>query len=170
MPLVQSAASALGWDGVVVSNVPTLGWRVSVVVRINEDVHQWRMSNGWPPEPDPAKLRSWFVPGANDRIPLPAVDLIGTLVTSPPTDRALHACGTLLTLAPCALVLPDATDCDPWRLSEINYYGVGVVTLGTDGSPMVLVPPEDRSTEFGPSQFGRRLLEVLYERVLQTAA
>ncbi|GGP61245.1 hypothetical protein GCM10010185_37240 [Saccharothrix coeruleofusca] len=29
------------------------------------------------------------------------------------------------------------------------------------------MPPEDRSTEFGPSLFGRWLLEVLYERVLK---
>jgi hypothetical protein len=170
MPLLQSAASALGWDGVVVSDVPALGWRVSVVARIRADVHRWRTRNGWPPEPDPAWLRSWFVPGVNDRMPLPAVDLIGTLVMSPPTDRALHACGTLITLAPCALVVPDATDCDPWRLTELNYYGLGIVSLGTDGSPVVVVRPENRSTEFGTSLFGRRLLEVLYERVLDTAA
>lgn len=164
MPPLHSAASVLGWHGVVLSDVPALGRRVFAVVSLRHDVHQWRMHNGCPPRSDPSCFKS----GAHDRIPPPAVDLLGTLVTSPLTDRALHACGTLMTLAPCAVVLPEDADRDPWRLAELNYYGVGVVSLAANESVLVVLPPENRSTEFGPSPFGRWLLEVLYGRLLET--
>ncbi|RJQ69107.1 hypothetical protein D5S17_31285 [Pseudonocardiaceae bacterium YIM PH 21723] len=167
LPL-QCAAEALAWRGVVIPDVEVLGQRVSAVVRLRHDVHDWRSRNGWPPESDPSWFRSWFDPSLHDQIPVPGVDLIGVLVPENRIDRALRSCGTLMTLAPCAVVLP-ATDMDPWPLIELDYYGVGVVTIDAEGTPAPVVPAEDRSTEFGPSLFGRWLLEVLYAKVLDLA-
>ncbi|HEX4702602.1 MAG TPA: hypothetical protein VH352_10785, partial [Pseudonocardiaceae bacterium] len=82
-------------------------------------------------------------------------------------DRALTACGTLISLAPCAVVLPIAMVDDSLPLSELDYYGVGVVSGTDEGSAKVVVPPEDRSGEFGPSLYGRWLQEVLYDRVVK---
>jgi hypothetical protein len=161
----QHAASALGWHGVVLPDVGILGHRVSAVVRILDEVDRWRRANGWPPQPDPSWFRTWFSPGPRDRTPLPAVELVGILVSESDADRALTACGTLISLAPCAVVLPDSLLASPLPLSELDYYGVGVVGGDNETGASVIVPPEDRSGEFGPSLYGRWLLEVLYERV-----
>ncbi|APU13036.1 MULTISPECIES: hypothetical protein [Actinoalloteichus] len=166
MPSLQQAAQALGWHGHVVADVTVLGQQVSAVVGLRADVHRWRVENGWPPEPNPSWFRSWFEPTYYDQIPVPAVDLIGVLVTESKAGRALRSCGTLMTLAPCAVVLPAAQTSDPWPLAELDYYGIGVVAVGIDHEPAVSIRPEDRSSEFGGSLFGRWLLELLYHRVV----
>ncbi|HEV7907637.1 MAG TPA: hypothetical protein VGP03_05825 [Pseudonocardiaceae bacterium] len=166
-PLLQPAASALGWHGVVVPEVDVLGHEVSAVVRMRADVHEWRSVNGWPPGADPSWFRSWFEPAIHDQLPVAAVDLVGVLVVESAVDQALQSCGTLMTLAPCAVVLPTPQGSQSWQLVELDYYGIGVVTADDAGAAELIVPPEDRSTEFGPSLFGRWLLEVLYERVLK---
>lgn len=170
MPLSpQHAASALGWRGVVVPDVGVLGYRVSAVVRVREDVDRWRRANGWPPQPDPSWFRTWFDPGPPDRTPLPAVELLGLLVAETEPDRALVACGTLISLAPVAVVVPGPVTGESWPLglSELDYYGVGVVSGDDATGGKVIVPPEDRSGEFGPSLYGRWLQEVLYDRVVK---
>ncbi len=166
-PLLHHAASALGWRGIVVPDVAVLGHQVSAVVRVRADVHEWRSANGWPPQADPSWFRSWFEPAAHDRLPVPAVELVGVLVGESTVDRALQSCGTLMTLAPCSVVLPAPLGAQSWPLIELDYYGIGVVAVDAAGTAELLVPPEDRSTEFGPSLFGRWLLEVLYDRVLK---
>ncbi|GAA1333869.1 hypothetical protein [Saccharothrix algeriensis] len=166
-PLLHRAASALGWRGVVVPDVAVLGHQVSAVVRVRADVHEWRTTNGWPPQADPSWFRSWFEPAEHDRLPVPAVELVGVLVGESAVDRALQSCGTLMTLAPCSVVLPAPQGDQSWPLIELDYYGIGVVAADDAGTAELLVPPEDRSTEFGPSLFGRWLLEVLYDRVLK---
>lgn len=170
MPLSpQHAASALGWRGVVVPDVGVLGYRVFAVVRVRDDVDRWRRANGWPPQPDPSWFRTFFYPGPLDRSPLPAVDLVGILVVESEPERALTACGSLISLAPIAVVVPEPVVDDPWplSLSELDYYGVGVVAGDTAENAEVVVPPEDRSVEFGPSPYGRWLQEVLYDRVIK---
>jgi hypothetical protein len=163
----QHAASALGWRGVVVPDVGVLGFRVSAVVSVRADVDAWRRANGWPPQPDPSWFRRQFDAIPNDRTPLPAVELVGILVIENEAERALNACGTILTLAQCAVILPEELSTDPWPLSELDYYGVGVVTGDDATGARLVVPPEDRSGEFGPSLYARWLLEVLYDRVLK---
>ncbi|WP_367132105.1 hypothetical protein [Saccharothrix sp. HUAS TT1] len=166
-PLLHHAASALGWRGIVVPDVAVLGHQVSAVVRVRADVHEWRSANGWPPQADPSWFLSWLEPATHDRLPVPAVELIGVLVGESTADRALQSCGTLMTLAPCSVVLPAAQGAESWPLLELDYYGIGVVAVDEAGAAELLVPPEDRSKEFGPSLFGRWLLEVLYERVVK---
>lgn len=166
-PLLHRAASALGWRGIVVPDVAVLGHQVSAVVRVRADVHEWRTAHRWPPHADPSWFRSWFEPTAHDQLPVPAVELVGVLVDESTVDRALQSCGTLMTLAPCAVVLPGPQRSKSWPLIELDYYGIGVVVLEDSDSTELLVPPEDRSPEFGPSLFGRWLLEVLYDRVLK---
>jgi hypothetical protein len=84
-------------------------------------------------------------------------------------ERALTACGSLISLAPCAVVLPDTLvgAGSPLQVSELDYYGVGVVAWSDTSGARVIVPPEDRSGEFGPSLYGRWLQEVLYDRILR---
>jgi hypothetical protein len=166
-PLLQPAATALGWRGTVVPDVTVLGQQVSAVVRLRADVHAWRVANGWPPGADPSWFRSWFEPAAHDRLPVAAVELVGVLVGESTVDTALQSCGTLMTLAPCVVVLPASQGGQSWSMIELDYYGIGVVAVDEAGGAELLVTPEDRSTEFGPSLFGRWLLEVLYERVLK---
>lgn len=63
---------------------------------------------------------------------------------------------------------PRTDESQAWSYIELDYYGIGVV-VGDDTTADLMVPPEDRSPEFGPSLFGRWLLEVLYERVLKAS-
>ena len=94
-----------------------------------------------------------------------------------PTDRAfaLSALGFDLSVydifgllaAGGAVVLPAPVLDDSLPLSELDYYGVGVVSGTDETNAKVVVPPEDRSGEFGPSLYGRWLQEVLYDRVVK---
>jgi hypothetical protein len=162
----KHAVSALGWDGTVISEVAVLGQRVSAVVRLRADVHRWRTENGWPPAPDPSWFHSWFEPTFHDVVPVPAVELVGILIDESSADLALAACGTMMTLAPCVVVVPEPASCDPWPLIELDYYGVGLVSCAGDDSAVVEVSPENRVEEFGMSPFSRWLLEVLYHRLV----
>lgn len=96
-----------------------------------------------------------------------AAELVGVLVTGSDPNHSLAECGSLLTLAPCAVVVADSPD--PWPMMEFDYYGVGVVRVG-EYSAEVAIPPEDRSGEFRPSLFGRWMREFLYGRALEVGA
>ena len=166
MQQLEHAALALGWEGHLVPDVEVLGARFTAVARIRPDIHRWRTENGWEPELNPTWFRSWSEPSVHDHLPLPAVDLLGILVPVAKARHAVRACGTLMTLAPCTVVLPLDHPYKPWRMIELDYYGIGAVNAGPDAAELVL-RPEDRTSEFGSSLFGRWLLEVLYSRVLE---
>lgn len=163
---LEHAACALGWNGRLIPDVEAWGSRFAAVTRIRPDVHRWRREHGWLPEPNPAWFRSWSEPSAYPHVPVPAVDLLGILVTVSGADRALGACGTLMTLAPCAVVLPPGA-VPRWPLIELDYYGIGAVTATADAPAELLLMPEDRTAEFGSSLFSRWLLEVLYSKTLE---
>jgi hypothetical protein len=167
---LEAAACALGWSGHLISDVQVLGARFAAVTRIRTDVHRWRRDHGWCPEPNPTWFRSWSEPCIHSHVPVPAVDLLGILVPVDKAGRALHACGTLMTLAPCAVVLPGPGQCKPWPMIELDYYGIGVVSVSPTGTAELLLAPEDRSAEFGSSLLSRWLLEVLYSKTLELGA
>jgi hypothetical protein len=164
---LQHSARALGWDGQLIPDVEVLGARFAAVARIRHDVHQWRSHHGWEPELNPSWFRSWSEPSTHDQLPVAAVDLLGLLVPVSHTRYALRSCGTLLTLAPCVVVLPPNHPYKALSMLELDYYGVGVVNAGFEGPAELVVAPEDRTAEFGSSMFGRWLLEVLYSRILE---
>lgn len=137
------------------------------MVRVQENIDNWRRTHGWPPHSDPSWFRTWFDPTTVDSTPLPAVKLVGVLVAETDAERALAACGTLVSHAPCATVLPYGAAEESLPLSELDYYGVGVVIGDNQHNARLVIPPEDRSVEFGPSLYGRWLLEVLYDRIMR---
>ena len=167
MQQLEHAARALGWDGYVIPDVEVLGVQFAAVARLRPDVHRWRSDHGWSPEPNPSWFRSWSEPRLHDHLPVAAVDLLGVLVPVSKAHRALRACGSLMTLAPCTVVLPGDHPYKPWPTIELDYYGIGVVTADDTGPAKLVLAPEDRTAEFGSSLFGRWLLEVLYSRVLE---
>lgn len=167
MQHLEHAARALGWDGHLVEDVEVLGSRFTAVARVRHDVHLWRSEHGWAPQANPHWFRSWSDPSTHDHLPVAAVDLLGVMVSVPKARCALRACGTLMTLAPCAVLLPADQPYKPLRLMELDYYGIGVVTVGGERPAELVFGPEDRSVEFGSSLFGRWLQEVLYWRVLK---
>ena len=167
MQQLQHAARALGWDGKLVPDVDVLGTRFTAVASIRQDVHQWRLHNGWGPELNPAWFKAWSEPEHHDQLPVAAVDLIGILVPVSTPSRALRACGMLLTLAPCAVVLPNDHRYDALSMLELDYYGAGAVTTGPEDAAHLVIAPENRAAEFGSSMFGRWLLEVLYSKLLE---
>ncbi len=164
MQELEHAARALGWDGHLVANLEVFGARFAAVARIRPDVHRWRHAHGWGPELDPSSFRS---SSESDRIPVAAVDLIGILVSTARVEDALSACGTLLTLAPCAVVVPWTHPYVAWQMMELDYYGVGVLHATGNGPAQLALEPQDRTVEFGTSLFGRWMLEVLYSKLLE---
>lgn len=158
---------ALGWHGHLIRDVEVLGSRVTAVTRLRHDVHEWRSTHGWEPQANPSWFRAWSEPTSHDHLPVPAVDLLGVLVRVSKVKRALNSCGTLMTLAPCAVVLPHDHPHQPWPLTELDYYGIGVVHAGPESPADLVLAPEDRSAEFGSSLFGRWLLEILYSKLLE---
>lgn len=166
MRQLERAATALGWDGLLLRDVEVLGARFAAVARLRPEVHQWRTEHGWPPESDPDWFRAWSEPDDHDHLPVPAVELQGILVPVTKMRHGLRACGTLMTLAPCAVTVPGDQSHKTWRLIELDYYGIGVVAAHPDTPAHVLLRPEDRTSEFGSSLFTRWLLEVLYERIV----
>lgn len=167
MQELEHAAAALGWHGQVVSDVAALGSRFAAVTRVRPDVHRWRCAHGWTPENDPAWFRSWSQPNMHDHLPVAAIDIVGILVPVRKAKHGMRACGTLMTLAPCSVVLPPRHPYRPWPMTEMDYYGVGVVQDNGPEPSEVLLQPEDRSAEFGAPLFGRWLQEVLYSLMLQ---
>ncbi|MDR7302894.1 hypothetical protein [Haloactinomyces albus] len=167
MQELEHAARALGWHGCLIPDIEVFGTRFGAMTRLRPDVHYWRSTHGWEPQADPSWFRSWSEPSMHDHLPVPGVDLLGVLVPVSKARRALRACGTLMTLAPCTVVLPGDHPYRPWPLTELDYYGIGVVRSGPDGPGELVLAPEDRSTEFGFSLFDRWLLEVLYFKVLE---
>lgn len=165
---LEQAAGALNWEGHIIPDVEVLGARFAAVTRVLPEVHRWRTAHGCAPQLDPAWFRSWSEPDSRSRPPTPAVDLLGVLVPVRKLRHALRACGTLMTLAPCTVVLPEDHRYRTWPMIELDYYGIGVVTAGRQAAK-VLLRPEDRTAEFGSSPFGRWLLEVLYARMLRRA-
>jgi hypothetical protein len=164
---LEHAACVLGWSGRLIPDIEVLGSRFAAVTRIRPEVHQWRREHGWRPEANPSWFRSWADPTAHNHVPVPAVDLVGILVPVNKAHRALTSCGTLMTLAPCAVVLPSSHPYEVWPMIELDYYGIGVVTASTCGPPALMLQPEDRTGEFGSSLFSRWLLEVLYSKTLE---
>ncbi|RCW42835.1 hypothetical protein DFQ14_10891 [Halopolyspora algeriensis] len=167
MQQLEHAARALGWQGCLIPDVEVFGVRFGAVARLRPDVHRWRIAHGWEPQLDPSWLRSWSEASGHDHLPVPGVDLFGILVPVSKARRALRTCGSLMTLAPCTAVLPGDHPYRPWPLTELDYYGIGVVRSGPEGPAELVLPPEDRSVEFGSSLLGRWLLEVLYHRILE---
>lgn len=149
------------------ANLEAFGTRFAAVARVRPDVHQWRRTHGWEPELNPAWFRCWSESDTYDQLPVAAVDLLGILVQVNRVGKALNACGTLLTLAPCAVVLPWEHPYAAWPMMELDYYGVGVLHASGDGPAALLLDPQDRAAEFGSSLFGRWLLEVLYSKLLE---
>lgn len=167
MQRFEHAARAVGWNGDLVPDVDVLGARFTAVARLRPEVHRWRTDHGWAPELDPHRFRPSADAHPHDQVPVAAVDLVGILVPVSRARHALRACGTLMTLAPCTVVLPPNYPYRAWSMLELDYYGIGVVSGGQDDPAELVVRPEDRSAEFGSSTFGRWLLEVLYSRLLE---
>lgn len=167
---LEHAAKAVDWRGCLVSDINVLGSRFAAVACLRQDVHQWRVEHGWAPQPDPAWFHSWADGSTHRQLPVAAVELRGLLVPVSKAKRAVRSCGTLMTVAPCTVVLPGDHPYRPWPLTELDYYGIGVVTCGPDGPADVLLSPEDRTAEFGETLFSRWLLELLYYRVLQESS
>nr|WP_228047014.1 hypothetical protein [Saccharopolyspora sp. HNM0983] len=151
----------------MVTDVEVLGTRFAAATRIRPDVHRWRTEHGWAPELNPSWFQSWSEPSEHDHVPVPAVELEGLLIPVSRARYGLRACGTLMTLAPCAVVLPADHPYRPWPVLELDYYGIGVVNAGAEEPGELLLHPEDRSAEFGSSLFSRWLLEVLYSKLLE---
>lgn len=150
----------------MIPDVDVLGARFAAVARVRADVHRWRQAHGWYPELDPTWFRCWSEPSRHDHVPVAAVELRGILVRVPGSSGAVSACATLLTLAPCTVVAPADQPHQPWPLAELDYYGIGAVAASASGPADLVLSPQDRSAEFGPSLFSRWLLEVLYSKVL----
>jgi hypothetical protein len=125
--LARAAASALGWDGVVLPPMLLLGRRVVVVASLLDEVHQRRMSSGWRPMTDRVSVSTWDWPEMRHLVPPPAVRLGGIIAPARHWRTGLTGAAPFAALCPTALLLPAHIARNVECLSHAEYYGPTVL-------------------------------------------
>ena len=161
--LIQSAATALGWDGTVVGPVTILGRRVGVIAELDPEVHAQRQASGWPPVVDRFEVAQWDWPELAAQVPAPAVRVAGVIAPAKHWLTGLFRAAVFARSWPTAVLLPRdyARICVPPAVQ----YRVGVLGV-TSGEVDVLREcprPPDRSWLPATERWA---LEVVYDALL----
>lgn len=169
--LVAPAASALGWDGVVLSPVMLLGRRVVVVAELIRSVHEQRVVSGWGPVTDRTSVGTWQWPEMAHLAPRPAVRLCGVLAPARHWRTGLTAAVPFTGMCPTALLLPAHIARDPHCLQQADRYGPTVIaTVGmSDVDPdAVDVVQMGRAAPMSPrvTAVSRWVHEVVYDQLV----
>jgi hypothetical protein len=125
--LARAAASALGWEGVVLPPMVLLGRRVVVVAQLLGDVHEYRMSAGWRPVTDRVSVSTWDWPEMRHLVPPPAVRLAGIIAPARHWRTGLTGAAPFAGLCPTALLLPAHIARNVECLAHAEYYGPTVL-------------------------------------------
>jgi hypothetical protein len=170
--LARAAASALGWDGVVLPPMVLLGRRVVVVASLLGDVHEHRMKSGWRPVTDRVSVSTWDWPEVGHLVPPPAVHLRGIIAPARHWRTGLTGAAPFAGLCPTALLLPAHIARNVQCLSHAEYYGPTVLAaagpddVDPDAVDVVHVG-RTRAMATTPSTVTTRwVYELVYDRLL----
>lgn len=170
--LAAGAAARLGWHGTVLPPMTLLGRRVVVVADLLADAHAERICLGCGPVPDRATVATWVWPELADRVPPPAVRIIGVLAVARHWRTGLVSTAPFSRYAETAIVLPwwAATTHDYLVncLPRARRHGVGVLTADPEGVTDVDLPGATECTAPELDATGRWLNEAIYERLSTT--
>ncbi len=170
--LARAAASALGWDGVVLPPMVLLGRRVVVVASLLGEVHERRMNSGWRPVTDRVSVSTWEWPEMRHLVPAPAVRLNGIIAPARHWRTGLTGAAPFAGLCPTALLLPAHIARNVECLSHAEYYGPTVLAaagphdVDPDAVDVVHVG-RTRAVATTPSTVTTRwVYEMVYDRLL----
>ena len=172
--LAASAATRLGWHGVVLPEMVLMGRKVIVVAELLADAHAERLCLGAGPETDRTTVSTWVWPEMDGRVPPAAVRIVGVLAVARHWRTALASAVPFARFGNAAAVLPTSVvfthDYLANCLPRVRRYGVSVLLadeelqLSTDvAGRNETVPVEDTATT-------RWVNELVYEQVLATAS
>ncbi|WP_229686402.1 hypothetical protein [Longimycelium tulufanense] len=173
--LAARAAELLGWRGAVLPPMSLLGRRVVPVVELLTDRHAERLSWDCGPVTDRTAVSTWVWPELADRVPSPAVRLVGVIAPARHWRTALACAGPFAKLCPAAVVLPaTVTGSEDYQnncLLRTRLYGVAVLTAACDGAVELELPGSATDEASGAAELAssaavRWMHEVLYERLL----
>jgi hypothetical protein len=170
--LAGAAATAMGWDGVVLPPMMLLGRRVVAVAHLVEDAHQSRVSTGWRPVTDRTSVSTWDWPEMRHLVPPAAVALRGIIAPARHWRTGLTGAAPFAGLCPTALLLPAHIARNVECLSHAEYYGPTVLAAAGPhdvDSEAVDVVHVGRSRALEPIQLtatSRWIYEMVYDRLL----
>ncbi|MGH3821643.1 MAG: hypothetical protein ACRDRA_02170 [Pseudonocardiaceae bacterium] len=170
--LACAAASAMGWDGVVLPPMVLLGRRVVAVANLIADVHESRVSSGWRPVTDRVSVSTWDWPEMRHLVPAPAVALCGIIAPARHWRTGLTGASPFAGLCPTALLLPAHIARNVECLSHAECYGPTVLAAAGPhdvDSEAVDVVHAGRSRVTTTTQLTattRWIYEMVYDRLL----
>jgi hypothetical protein len=171
--LARAAASALGWDGMVLPPMVLLGRRVVVVANLLADVHECRIRSGWRPVTDRVTVSTWDWPEMQQFVPPPAVRLSGIIAPARHWRTGLTSAAPFAGLCPTALLLPAHIARNVECLTHAEYYGPTVLAaagphdVDPDAVDVVHVGRRTRAVETTPlTTTIRWVYEMVYDRLL----
>lgn len=171
--LAEAAVHALGWEGVVLPPAAALGRRVVVVAELLTDMHEKRMSSGWPPVTDRTSVSTWHWPEMERLVPPLAVRLSGILAPARHWRTGLAGTAPFVGLCPTAVLLPSHIARDGECLAYAARYGPAVVAAAgphdLDQDAVDVVQPAQRGVvpAAKPSAIGRWVHELVYDRLVK---
>jgi hypothetical protein len=168
------ARKQLGWQGVWLPPMTLLGRRVVVVAELVPDAHAERLCLGYGPVPDRTTVATWVWPEMAERVPPPAVHIVGVLAMERHWRTGLASIVPFARFGDTALVVPGhvgltydyLVNCLP----RAQQFGIGVLTAEPDGELTVDLPCRARQSRVQQTPVTRWLNEILYERVLAATA
>ncbi|MDQ3905722.1 MAG: hypothetical protein M3300_09835 [Actinomycetota bacterium] len=170
--LAWAAASALGWDGVVLPPMVLLGRRVVVVADLLGDVHERRMRSGWRPVTDRVSVSTWDWPEMRHLVPPSAVQLRGIIASARHWRTGLTGAAPFAGMCPTALLLPAHIARNVECLSHAEYYGPTVLAaagphdVDPDAVDVVHVGRTRAVPPTLPAVTTRWVYEMVYDRLL----
>lgn len=170
---VPQAVRLLRWDGLLTGPMRIAGRRVFAVVSVIDPVHEHRQAAGQPPMVDMTSVEAYSHIPALGGLPPVAVQLVGVIATVRHLGTARHSVFPFSTMCPTAIVMRRASrnkPCMPEHRTGL-LGRLGVVAVDDHNTVDVLRDPLT-PYRYPPDYevWRRRVLEVMYERALFTAA
>lgn len=171
--LAATAARELGWQGVVLPEMKLLGRRINLVAQLMPDAHAERICLGQGPEVDRATVSTWVWPEFTDRVPEPAVRIVGALAVARHWRTGLVNAVPFLRYCDAAVVLPMSVvitnDYLVNCLPRARAYGVGVLSAEPGPEATIDLAVRGDRAPAGVDGTHRWINELAYEQILATA-
>lgn len=162
------AASALGWDGVVVHDMRLFGQRVAVVAEVDRQAHERRLAAGWGPVIDRMSIALWQWPEQRAAVPPHVVQLNGIIAGGKRWQRVLASAGGFVGFCSTAILLEQEHVPNRHCLITAHLHGVAVLRSGSEPDSVVLVQSGRQGPvpTARPSVVSRWVDELVYQRLV----
>ncbi|MDV6010898.1 hypothetical protein [Haloechinothrix sp. LS1_15] len=168
--VARAAASALGWNGEVLTEARVLGRKIHMVARLRPEAHAERIANDYGPVIDRTEVATWTWPELADVAPSPAVDITGVVVVTRHWRTALASVVPFARYFDAAIVLPAEAavthDYVDNCLPRARAYGVSLLTVDGDEHVHRDLSGSTERIMLGTDPISRWCQELAYEQIL----